>query len=227
MSKGLFITATGTDVGKTYVSALIVKKLRQAGYSAGYYKAALSGAERHGKMLVPGDAAYVKRISGLDEPPEQLVSYVYEHAVSPHLAARIEGIPVDLGRVKSDYRQAASRYDYVTMEGSGGIVCPIRFDAECKLFLEDLIRQLGLGTLIVADAGLGTINTTVLTVEYLKARQIPVKGIILNRFRRGNLMEEDNRKMIEAITKFPVCAVVSEGDENLRMDAGQLASLYS
>ena len=66
MSRAVFITATGTDVGKTYVTALIVKRLRKAGINAGYYKAALSGAEERGGKLVPGDADFVARASGID-----------------------------------------------------------------------------------------------------------------------------------------------------------------
>ena len=90
--KGIFITATGTDVGKT----LILKKLREASVNAGYYKAALSGAYRNASKLIPGDAAYVASISGLPVPPEQLVSYIYEPAVSPHLAAELEKCPIDI-----------------------------------------------------------------------------------------------------------------------------------
>ena len=67
--KGIFITATGTDVGKTYVTALILKKLREASVNAGYYKAALSGAYRNAGELIPGDAAYVASISGLTVSP--------------------------------------------------------------------------------------------------------------------------------------------------------------
>ena len=83
MGKALFITGTGTDVGKTYVTGLIVKCLREAGLSASYYKAALSGAEtaKDGSLL-PGDALYVRRIAGLMEPADELVSYVYRDAVS-------------------------------------------------------------------------------------------------------------------------------------------------
>ena len=66
MGKGIFITATGTDVGKTYVTGLLVKKLREAGLNAGYYKAALSGAEITPEGLLPGDADFVRRMAGLD-----------------------------------------------------------------------------------------------------------------------------------------------------------------
>ena len=127
--KGIFITATGTDVGKTYVTALILKKLREASVNAGYYKAALSGAYRNADKLVPGDAAYVTSISGLPVSPEQLVSYIYEPAVSPHLAAQLEKRPVDMKKIQSDFHHIATQFDVVVAEGSGGIICPLRMDS--------------------------------------------------------------------------------------------------
>ncbi|HZK18041.1 MAG TPA: dethiobiotin synthase, partial [Clostridia bacterium] len=126
MGKGLFVTATGTDVGKTFVTALIVKKLRDTGHCAGYYKAALSGATRTKDGFSPGDAEYVRQIAGLNKKAREMVSYVYENAYSPHLAAQIEGNPVDMSVIKSAYKRLASVYDYVTVEGSGGIMCPLR-----------------------------------------------------------------------------------------------------
>jgi len=81
MSKKIFITATGTNIGKTFVTALIVKKLRDAGYNAGYYKAALSGAEITENGLIPGDAYYVNKIANINETMDNLVSYVYKEAV--------------------------------------------------------------------------------------------------------------------------------------------------
>ena len=90
MGKALFVTGTGTDIGKTYVTALIVKCLRDAGFAAGYYKAALSGAEVAADgTLLPGDALHVARVARLDAA-DVTVSYVYRDAVSPHLAAQIE-----------------------------------------------------------------------------------------------------------------------------------------
>ena len=99
MAKGIFVTGTGTDVGKTYVTALIVKKLADAGIHAGYYKAALSGAE----SIEESDAGYVKKIAGITQEDSSLLSYLYQNAVSPHLAARIEGNPVDPETVKADF----------------------------------------------------------------------------------------------------------------------------
>lgn len=223
MAKGLFITATGTDVGKTFVTALLIKKLRQAGVDAGYYKAVLSGAVRKGNCLIPGDADYVKRIAGIDTPLEKMVSYVYETAVSPHLASELEGNPVELEKVMADYREAVCLHEYITVEGSGGILCPVRRE---QYMMEDLIKAMQLGIVIVAPAGLGTINDTILTIEYAKSRDIVVKGVILNRFHSGNKMEEDNRNFIEDYTGVPVLACVKDGAEALEAEPERLMVLY-
>lgn len=92
MSKALFITGTGTDIGKTYVAGLIVKKLAECGKNPGYYKAAMSGNKRRPDgSLIPGDALFVQQCSGITQPLEEMCPYVYENAYSPHLASRIEG----------------------------------------------------------------------------------------------------------------------------------------
>ena len=226
MSKGIFITATGTDIGKTFVTALIVKKLRDAGLNAGYYKAALSGAEEQpdGSWL-PGDAAYVARISGMQERPEKLVSYIYKTAVSPHLAALREGNPVEMDKVMADFAAASAKYDYVTMEGSGGIICPIRWD-EQHILLEDVIKAVDLGTLVISNATLGSINACVLTIAYLQQKGIPVRGIILNNYDANDFMQIDNKKMMEAITGVPVLAEVKPNATDLDIDVEVLKKIY-
>lgn len=221
MSKGIFITGTGTDVGKTYVTALIIKRLHEAGLRAGYYKAALSGAQ----SVTDSDAGFVKRISGIGQPEETMVSYLYQNAVSPHLAARWEGNSVSLSRVKQDYEKVCGVYDYVTVEGSGGVVCPLRWDEKKHILLEDVVRELKLNTLIVADAGLGTIHAAVTTVEYMRNHGILAKGIILNHY-TGDKMQRDNLQMIEELTGVPVIACVGSGDKEFSIDAGKLAELY-
>ena len=215
--KGYFVTATGTDVGKTFITALLVKKWRDSGIDAGYYKAALSGAELRDGKWVAGDADYVKRIANLPDTQEQLVSYVYREAVSPHLAARKEGNPVELAKVTADFEAALSRHEFIFAEGSGGIICPIRKDDNQTIFLEDIMKALGLPLLIVTTAALGSINACVLTVEYARSRGIPVRGIIVNRYgMSGNLeMEDDNIAMMHDMTDLEILAKVKEGDTDL------------
>lgn len=226
MSKNLFITGTGTDVGKTYVTGLVIKKLRDSGVNAAYYKSAMSGNERRPDgSLIPGDALAVKDVSGISQPLEEMCPYIYENAYSPHLAARIEGEQVELSVVEEGFRRVSGAYDYVTVEGSGGILCPIRYDGE-RILLEDVIKTLRLSCLLVADAGLGTINNVVLTTEYMRARDIPIVGMIFNRFHPGDVMEEDNIRMCEELTGLNTLACVREGDRTLSMDGEILKSLY-
>lgn len=226
MAKSIFITGTGTDVGKTFVTALIVKKLHDAGLNAAYYKAAMSGNDRdeNGK-LIPGDAKWVKDISNISQPLEETCPYIYETAVSPHLASRLEGNPVKLDKVVEGYKSVCDKYDFVTMEGSGGILCPIDYDNE-KIQLEDIIKKLDLSSLIIADAGLGTINSVVLTVHYMKSKGMNISGIIFNNWCEGDVMQEDNRKMCQEMTGIPVIATVEKDATDINIDIEKLVSLY-
>ena len=221
MANGLFVSGTGTDIGKTYVTGLLLKYIRDNGYDATYFKAALSGAIRdENNNLIPGDAVEVLTMANLDENTDFLVPYIYETAVSPHLASQIEGNPVELSKVRSAYEEVSKKYDYILMEGSGGIVCPIRYegkDNKNNIMLEDIIKFLDLDVILIADAGLGTINSIVTTVEYLKSKNIHVCGIIMNNY-KDELMENDNIKMVEELCDVDVIAKVYQNDKNLRLD---------
>lgn len=155
-----------------------------------------------------------------------MVSYLYQNAVSPHLAASLEGNPMSLSQVMKDYHKVCERYDYVTVEGSGGIVCPLRWDEKEHILLEDVVKVLKLNALIVADAGLGTIHAAVTTSEYMRNHGISVKGILLNHY-TGDEMQRDNRLMIEALTGIPVVACVGEKDTELAIASETLAGCYS
>lgn len=199
----IFITATGTDVGKTYVSGLLVKSLRDNGINCGYYKPVLSGAENG----VLGDCKYVTDISGLDGNPADYVSYVFEPAVSPHFAAKMNNVGISLDKIKEDFNKIQSKFDYVVVEGAGGITCPLILNG---LLISDVIKALNLEIIIVAESGLGTINSTLLTVEYAKQHNIGIKGIVLNRFDKTNPMHIDNKKSIEYLTGIKVLAEIEE-----------------
>ncbi len=226
MSKQLFITGIGTDVGKTFIAGLILKKWHDNGMKAAYYKAAMSGNDRGPDgILIPGDASYVQSVSGITQPLEEMCPYVYEHAVSPHLASQLEGNPIQMDRVLQGFDAICDHYDYVTVEGSGGILCPLRFDEE-RFFLTDFIQTCGFSCLVVADAGLGTINEVGLTISFMNAKKIPVKGIIFNHYQKGNVLHENNRLMCEWITGLKVIACVKENDTDLDLSVDQLKMLY-
>lgn len=226
MSKALFVTGTGTDTGKTYVTGLIVKKLQEAKKNPAYYKAAMSGNDRRPDgTLIPGDALAVQTMSGIDQSLTSMCPYVYEHAYSPHLASRLEGNPVVMDVVTHGFADVTAVYDYVTVEGSGGILCPICFD-EARIQLEDVVKELHLSSILIADAGLGTINSVVLTAEYMKTHGLPLKGIIFNHYHPGDVMEDDNIFMCEHMTGLPTLAKVQDGDTELDMNIDALCVLY-
>ena len=226
MSKALFVTGTGTDTGKTYVTGLIVKKLQEAQKNPAYYKAAMSGNDRRPDgTLIPGDALAVQTMSGIEQSLTSMCPYVYEHAYSPHLASRLEGNPVVMDIVKHGFADVTAVYDYVTVEGSGGILCPICFD-EARIQLEDVVKELHLSSILIADAGLGTINSVVLTAEYMKTHGLPLKGIIFNHYHPGDVMEDDNIFMCEHMTGLPTLAKVQDGDTELDMNIDALCALY-
>ncbi len=217
MTKGIFITATGTDIGKTYISGLIVKKMRELGFNCGYYKPALSGAEIVEGKLIPGDCKHVLEEAKIKDNPFDFVSYVFKPAVSPHLAAQIENNPIKLQKILNDFGELKKKFDYIVVEGAGGIICPFNLKEE-KLMLPDVIKSLGLDIIIVASGSLGTINSTVLTVEYAKQQGINIKGIILNNFNPNDEMQIDNKLQVENLTGIKVISTVRNNDKTIKID---------
>lgn len=215
MAKKIFITATGTDIGKTYVSALIIKKMRESGFNCGYYKPVLSGVFELCGKLVESDPNYVIDVAKIPTTANECVSYWWKEAVSPHLAAKRVNQKIDIDKIKYDFSQMNKKYDYLLIEGAGGITCPLKIEKDEKYLLKDLIWELGLSTIIVADAGLGTINSTLLTVEYARANGIEVEGIILNNYESDNFMHWDNLEQVENLTGVNVIATVSKNSNNI------------
>lgn len=217
MAKKIFITATGTDIGKTYISALIVKSMRDAGLNCGYYKPVLSGVvEKNGK-LIESDCNYVVKTANIPTSADDCVTYWWKEAVSPHLAAKRAGQEIDISKIKSDFEQKNKAYDYLLTEGAGGITCPLRLENNEKFLLKDLIKELGVSIIIVADAGLGTINSTLLTVEYARANGINIAGIILNNWNPNSFMQQDNLKQVEYLTGIKVVATVEKNAKEIKL----------
>ena len=203
MAKGIFIVGTDTDVGKTVVTAGIIHVLRSNGYNAAYFKAAASGAYEVSNELISGDALLTCEVSNLKEAYENITPFVYKAEVSPHLAAKIEDNPIKIEVIKEKYDYLKGKYDYIIAEGSGGIVCPLIDDERGLYKLENLIKDLNMSVVIVARAGVGTINHTVLTVKYIESLGIKIKGIIINNYIE-NIVCNDNIKLIEKLTNMNV-----------------------
>lgn len=221
---GIFVTGTDTEVGKTFISSLLVKGLRDYGIDAGYFKGVLSGAIEMDGKLIPGDAHEVCEMSGLKEEYNNMVSYTLRNPYSPHLAAHIEEVDINLQKIISDYKNMMEKYEFLVVEGSGGIVCPIKIEGDEIILLEDIIRDLGLSTILVARASLGTINHTILTVNHLKSIGIEVTGIIINGYDEDDIIHKNNKKVIERLTGITNICTVSNMDKN-SIDEGTVLNI--
>jgi dethiobiotin synthetase len=208
--KGLFITGTDTGVGKTIVSAGILTLLRSRGINACYFKPALTGAERINGELFPEDTELVKAIAGLDEKNENITPFIFERAASPHFAARLENRPIKKNSLLQAFQKLQEKYEFILAEGCGGIAVPLNDEG---YLIADFIRDSGLPCIITARAGLGTLNHTLLTVEFARQFGIAVKGIILNGF-TGTDIEKDNLNSIEKLTNLPILGTIPWMGEN-------------
>jgi dethiobiotin synthetase len=206
--KGVFVTGTDTDVGKTVIAAALTAALRRRGLGAVYFKPIQSGCPREDGRLLPTDARFARELAGLDEPLELLTPVTLRLPLAPAVAAAREGVEVDLERIAAALMELAGRYGFLVVEGAGGLYVPLIGNSFLVL---DLIGWLGLPLLVVARAGLGTINHTGLTVAAARQAGIPVAGVVLNRYPQSpGLAEETNPEVIEAVSRCPILARVPE-----------------
>lgn len=177
--RGVFVTATDTGVGKTEVACALLREARARGLDAVGMKPAQSG-------LVPGEPSDADRLhaaSGGVEPVQAICPYSLRAPLAPAVAARLEGTEISLGRILEGARSLAARHAAVVVEGAGGLLVPL---TERETFA-DLAIELGMPAVVVARAGLGTVNHVALTVEALRVRGLAIAAIVLNR----SLAEDD------------------------------------
>jgi dethiobiotin synthetase len=206
--KGLFITGTDTNVGKTWIAAGLTAVLRQRGFKAAYFKPIQSGCPEEAGRLIPTDARLAQELAGLPEPLEALTPICLRLPLAPGVAAELEGKAINLEQVAETLRELAGRYDYLVVEGAGGLYVPL---IGTQFLVLDMIRWLGLPLLVLARAGLGTINHTVLTVKAAQNFGIQVPGVVLNRYPAApRLAEQTNPGVIEALTGVPILGLVPE-----------------
>jgi dethiobiotin synthetase len=176
--RGLFITGTDTEIGKTYACALIAKALVAAGYKVGVYKPAASGCSREGKTLVSDDAVALWKAAGSPGTLEEVCPQRFAAPLAPHLAAKAEGKQLDATLLRSGLDVWLERSDVVLVEGAGGLMSPMG-DEE---YVADLAYDFGFPLVVVARNTLGTINHVLQTLIAAAAFQsgLDVAGIVLN-----------------------------------------------
>lgn len=177
MGRAILVTATDTGDGKTYVSCLLGKALARAGYRVRPLKPVESGCVPgpDGRPF-PADADALRAAIAPAVPLSEICLYPLRAPVSPHLAARAEGVSVDASRIREAVARAADASDLVLVEGAGGVTVEIRDGYS----FADLARDLSLPVLVVAGNRLGVLNHLRLTLSYLATAGIPVLGVVLS-----------------------------------------------
>lgn len=173
--EALFVTGTDTGVGKTVVAAAVTLALREKGWRVATFKPVETGIDSRAAQI--SDTAILCRASGFLSPDDVNV-YRLSYPLAPAVAAELEGIDIDVRRLVERFHDLRRRSDGVIVEGVGGVMVPIRWDYSVL----DLIAELNLPVLLVARAGLGTVNHTALTYAALRDRGMNVWAVILNRY---------------------------------------------
>ncbi len=197
--RGLFVTATDTGVGKTEVACAIVRGHRALGLDVGVMKPAQSGVARG----EPSDAARLAEAAGGGDPMELVCPYSFEPPLAPAVAARLAGRRIEVSHLLAAARALAARHAALVVEGAGGLLAPLTDEVTYA----DLAVALAMPVLVVARAGLGTVNHTALTCEALRARGLAVAGVVLNRASPTvDPSEPHNAASIERLTGARVLA---------------------
>jgi dethiobiotin synthetase len=181
--RGVFVTGTGTEVGKTVVAAAIARTAHSSGARVAVFKPAVSGLDEY--PLRPEvwefapelpDHVLLRLASGSAQGDDQIAPYRYGPAVSPHLAAELAGEPIDPDRLRGAALATNQDANLLVCEGVGGFLVPLAAD----YLVRDLARDLGMPVMIVASSGLGTINHTLLTIEAVRDAGLDVAAVVLN-----------------------------------------------
>lgn len=212
--RGVLVTGTDTDVGKTFVSGLIARQLVSHGVRPGVYKPACSGARLIDGLNCWDDLNTLSEASGIDDI-DSICPQRFVAPLAPPVAARCENSTVDWQLIKSGFDAWRSRADFVLVEGVGGLLCPLT-DSHS---MADFAMWAGLPAVIVARVGLGTLNHTLLTVEAAERRGLVVDGVILNDpdNSAGSLAAETNVAELERLCSVPILGMVLFGGRSIEL----------
>jgi dethiobiotin synthetase len=200
MADGVFVTGTGTEVGKTVVAAVIARTLAMEGNRVHVFKPAVTGLDEG----VETDHALLRRASGSGQSDEEIAPYRYGPPASPHLAAELAGEEIDPERLREAARAAADGADAIVCEGVGGLRVPL----SPTYLVRDLAVDLGYPVVVVAGPGLGTINHTLLTLEAARAAGLEVATVVLTPWpEQPTEIERSNRETIGALGEVEVLAL--------------------
>ena len=197
--KPLFITATDTDIGKTYVCAGLAHSLKKLGINVGIMKPFACGVKQK-TGFSSNDLTILSKAAMVNDAEELLNPFFFPIPASPYTAAKNLGVKIDVEHVMECFRKLDEIHDIMLVEGIGGIMTPILKDYA----IIDLIKDLMANTIIVTSSKIGTVNHTVLTCNMCKNMNIPIKGLIINNFDSTGYPIPELERDLSALTDLPV-----------------------
>lgn len=217
MPRGLFVSGTGTDVGKTVVAGAILAALHARGERVVAFKPVVSGTEAGSDPDWPADHELLATATGDD--PANVSPAVFAAPLSPHLAAELAGAPLDPALLRGAFDARAAEAETVVVEGVGGLLVPLTRD----YLVRDLAVDLALPLVVAAGPGLGTINHTLLTLQAARAAGLTVAGVVLTPWPDApTAMHDDNRATIARLGEVDVAILppLPRADPALLAQAG-------
>jgi dethiobiotin synthetase len=197
---GVFVTGTGTEVGKTVVAAVIARAHAVSGRRVAVFKPAVSGLDDG----VEADHDLLRRAAGSSQSADEIAPYRYGPPVSPHLGAVLAGETIERERLLETARAAAEGADFLVGEGVGGVLVPLTLG----YLVRDLARELALPVVVAASPGLGTINHTLMTVECARAVGLEIAAVVLTPWPTDpSAIEDSNREAIERLAQVRVATL--------------------
>ncbi|MBX7209125.1 MAG: dethiobiotin synthase [Verrucomicrobiaceae bacterium] len=204
-----FVTGTGTDVGKTYVTALLLTALKRAGRRAAGFKPFCCGDR--------GDAVRLQEAGAAGLTLDQINPVWLKVPAAPCVAALMENRRIDLAAVRSAFDVLAAGHETVLVEGAGGWEVPLA----PGVTVADFAGTLALPVIVIADNKLGALNHTLLTIRNIETRGLKCAGIILNHVCDvRDAASISNRATLEAFTSAPVLAEVMHGETEMDWPLG-------
>jgi len=197
--KPLFITATDTDIGKTYVCAGLAYSLKKLDIDVGVMKPFACGVKQK-TGFSSNDLTILSKAAMVSDAEELLNPFFFPIPASPYTAAKNLGVKIDINYLMKCFRKLDKIHDVMLVEGIGGIMTPILKDYA----IIDLIKDLEANTIIVTSSKIGTINHTIMTCNMCKNMKIPVKGLIINNFDSTGYPVSDLERDLSALTDLPV-----------------------
>ena len=197
--KPLFITATDTDIGKTYVCAGLARSLKKLGVDVGIMKPFACGTKQK-TGFSSNDLTLLSEAAIINDTEELLNPFFFPIPASPYTAAKNLGVKIDIKHVLECFNKLDKIHDVMLVEGIGGIMTPILNDYT----IINLIKDLQANTIIVTSSRIGTVNHTILTCNICKNMNIPVKGLIINNFDSTGYPILELERDLSALTDLPV-----------------------